>query len=57
MEKFTLTIKLGNAAFEPDYTPELVRILRTTASQIEQGQTEGNLRDVNGNKIGTFDIT
>jgi hypothetical protein len=32
---------------------EIARILRIVADKIEQEETEGNCRDINGNHIGT----
>jgi hypothetical protein len=47
--KFTMTIgPTFNAAFEDD-PDELPRIIRDTA--------EGHLRDVNGNRVGSFTYT
>ncbi len=52
-----ITIRTGNAAFDPDKGPELARILRKIA---ERAETEGQPRrgeewpifDVNGNRVG-----
>jgi hypothetical protein len=56
---FTLTIETDNAAFDEidnGEAFEVARILRDLAERIEAGDlwdTEiGNLRDLNGNKVG-----
>lgn len=47
-----VSIKLGNAAMQ---TPEDVAgVLRTIADRFEQGFTEGKIRDMNGNTVGSF---
>ena len=56
---FKIRIELGNAAFsdpeEGHYEPfEVARILRQVASRVEDGEKDGALRDVNGNKVGFF---
>ena len=62
--KFNLSINCDNAAFcdgaEPTQetaAPEIARILRDVAGRIEQGElynTHKNIRDINGNIVGTF---
>jgi hypothetical protein len=59
---FQLTIHCDNAAFTGDdddprtpqeqAAPELARILRRIANQIEGGATERPVRDINGNNVG-----
>lgn len=50
-----IEFKTGNEAFSGDsFDFEVARILRDVASKIETGVTEGIIRDVNGNTIGTF---
>lgn len=61
---FTVKIDCGNAAFcdydYPTYTsaaPELARILREIADQIEGGRQYDffqTIRDVNGNDVGRY---
>ena len=47
-----ISFKTGNAAFaNPD---EVGRILRKVATQIDSGETAGSIRDIDGNKVGTF---
>ena len=63
---FKLEIDCENAAFvfpDEDYptlssaSPELARILRQVADRLDQGcisNKPSNIRDVNGNVVGTF---
>lgn len=61
---FKLSIKCENAAFCYDENPtiqsaapEIARILRDVAGRIEQGElynTHKNIKDINGNIVGTF---
>lgn len=61
---FKLSINCSNAAFCDDENPtiqsaapEIVRILRDVAERIEQGElcnVHKNIRDINGNIVGTF---
>lgn len=55
---FTLTFRTDNATFDGDPNPETARILRAVADQIETGQAPrlGYIFDVNGNRIGTFEV-
>lgn len=54
---FELNIELENAAFEDD-SSELSRILKELADKLDQGSTEpGSVRDINGNKVGTYKFT
>ena len=49
---FKLSITMGNDAMQ---TPEdVAAALREVASKMEDGHDEGSIRDVNGNKVGTF---
>lgn len=57
MKMFELNIELENAAFEDD-SSELSRILKELADKLDQGSTEpGSVRDINGNKVGTYKFT
>jgi len=56
--KAVIKISMDNAAFEDNYT-ELVRILRGVISALPMPLSAGdgwNLRDINGNTVGTFKI-
>ena len=55
--RFSLIIESSNAAFEDNLGfPETARILREIAKQVENGNVAGIARDVNGNKVGTYDM-
>ncbi len=51
-----ITIKMDNAAFDPDSGTEAARILRELADKLDGGDvlpdTSIPLLDVNGNKVG-----
>lgn len=53
---FTLKISTANAAFD-DETLELSRILRDVARRLDRGDRIGGLRDINGNVVGSFNLT
>lgn len=53
---FKLEIETGNAAFDDEGAAyEIARILRALADRIENGDSAGSVRDVNGNKVGHFE--
>lgn len=52
--KLSLDLNSNNAAFEDSGEFEVARILRDVADRIESGSTEGRLRDVNGNNVGSW---
>ena len=63
---FTLKIDTDNAAFYDDSDgdafdpgPELARIFRELADQVEEGDlyAEGAVRDVNGNTVGRWTLS
>ena len=56
-EMFTLSINLGNAAFDDSPMTELARILRDLAHKVETGQAifdSGKVWDANGNTVGHY---
>ena len=58
--KATIKIEMDNAAFEDGNAgAELARILGELAAKVSRVEiTPGwNLFDVNGNKVGTFEVT
>lgn len=60
MSQVTITINADNAAFEDDNKwPEVGRILQQLADNLKDGETPQtpDLRDINGNKVGTFAYT
>ena len=54
--KFTLNFNMDNAVFDDWNRPEVKRILNRTAERVNDGETEGIVRDINGNTIGQFNI-
>jgi hypothetical protein len=54
MDYFQVEVRTTNAAFDEDAVPELVRVLREVIQRLEGGETNGNLRDGNGNSVGSF---
>lgn len=57
--EFTVRFDCDNAAFDPDPGPEIARILRVVAQQVEDGEDASkslNTRDINGNVVGTFKL-
>ena len=54
MAKFTLEITLGNDAMQ---NPEdIADALRKAASRVQAGYGNGNIYDLNGNAVGSYDI-
>jgi hypothetical protein len=55
MGEFRVQVNTDNAAFEePGF--ELARILREVADRLESGSVAGNVRDINGNSVGSFEL-
>lgn len=59
--KFTLSINMDNAAFEDNPGAEISRILKQLVNRFEHkpfwSVYSGGLFDMNGNMVGTFEIT
>lgn len=55
-DKLTLTFSMTNAAFEDYPRQEAAQVLRKIAGQLENGHEYGNIKDVNGNTIGQWDL-
>lgn len=56
--KATITIQMGNAAFEDEPHVELSGILCRLSDHLELNGLKGKaILDSNGNKVGDFDIT
>ncbi len=53
-DQFTLKIETANAAFEDRKHSEVARILREIAKKVDEGESSGNCRDINGNTVGKF---
>lgn len=57
MAKFSLNIVTDAAAVAEDGREhEIARILRTVPQRVEDGETSGILRDVNGVNVGSWDV-
>jgi len=53
---FNLTIETSGAAFD-DYAPhECARILKRVVARLEAGDSEGTMRDINGNIVGHWQL-
>ena len=54
MSTLSIVIRQDNAAFQPDPTPETVRLLRDIANRMEQSRHPGmSVMDANGNNVGS----
>jgi hypothetical protein len=56
MGQFIIVFDTDNSAFADDPTPEITRILRETARRVSNGNTAGFILDVNGNRVGKFNL-
>lgn len=55
-DQFKLTIRLGNDAMQAG--PDVAQALREVADRIENDlEARGNIRDLNGNTVGSFEAT
>ena len=52
-----IEFKTDNAAFQDGIEEETVRILLVLIQKIGAGLEAGSILDVNGNRIGSWDIT
>ena len=52
---FKLEFETDDDAFQNDnFSVEVERILKAVTERVKRGDTEGKIRDNNGNAIGTF---
>jgi len=52
---FKIEFETDNAAFQDGDGPaEVARILQILAVKVEDGQTSGTVRDINGNTVGSW---
>lgn len=57
MAKFILNIETHSAAVAEDgRETEVARILRTAAERVENGQDSGILLDINGARVGSWEM-
>lgn len=54
--EFRLKINMDNAAFENCPELALQDMLEKVGQRIEGGITKGNIADLNGNTVGSFEI-
>ena len=58
---FSVNVETDNAAFgdrEPEPAcAECARIVRIIAGELDAGRLSGSIRDVNGNRVGTWELT
>jgi hypothetical protein len=55
---FKMSFNTENAAFQDCYKEhEIRRILEKIAVQVYEGSTDGNIFDINCNKIGQWELT
>lgn len=52
-----ITVNTDNAAFDENPKAEVARILRSIADKVEAGSEPISVRDINGNKVGTFEVS
>lgn len=58
MSDLTLSFDTDSAAFADNAGPaEAARILRNVAARLERGATDGVLRDINGNRVGSWSVS
>ena len=58
MTEAVVRVRLDNDAFQPDHRPELARILRGLATDLDRsGAMTRTVRDINGNAVGEADYT
>lgn len=58
MHNLVVKINLDNDAFNGKAGErEVARLLRDAATKFEQGKHSGKLMDVNGNTVGSFELT
>jgi hypothetical protein len=50
----TIKFNTDNAAFEENFAGECIRILQHVIERMEEGDDNGTIMDVNGNRIGTW---
>jgi hypothetical protein len=53
---FLVGFATDNAAFEYSQQTEVARILRVIADRIEKGEMRGPAMDINGNKVGEYEL-
>jgi hypothetical protein len=54
MTSFVMSISMGGAAFDESPIAELQRVLRKVIDCLDEGRSEGVVRDSNGNSCGVW---
>ena len=54
---FTLKIDTENDAFQQDKSFECNRILEEVMFKLQDGYDEGIIHDINGNRVGKWELT
>ena len=64
MAQLTVSFSLDNSAFDENLSPEISRIFQSISNDFKNEYFNGysipyktNIRDLNGNKVGTLSIT
>lgn len=55
--KFVLEIEMENSAFDVDWKPEVIYILRNVNKKLTEGETKSELLDHNGNRVGFYRVS
>ena len=55
--EMTMKFNMDNDSFQESMIPQIHEIMENTAGMIEQGYLQASIFDVNGNKIGYWDIS
>jgi hypothetical protein len=53
--EFKLSFDMDSEAFAEDWNYEAGRILLHISAEVRDGVVSGDIRDVNGNKVGRFE--
>ncbi len=54
--EFKVTVDMQNAAFDDGPATELSRILKALSKAVQEGADGGNVFDLNGNKVGSWEV-
>lgn len=55
--EFKMTVEMDNAAFEGAPATELRRIMAVVSKKVGNGEDGGAVVDINGNKVGSWDMS
>ncbi len=54
--RIEIEIRTDNYSFKERYSEQLREILDDISFRVSRGEDEGNVRDINGNRVGTFRV-